>query len=199
MVTKICWIITLACLGASLAVAYLKVEPRIKRAEADAADKGKKLTDETEAKQKVQADLDKTKTDLATTTTDRDNFMAASEKSAGEAQAAKSQADEAVNKLSGVTQEFEKFKSDHDEFTKLNMKAAEIVKMKADLKTTTETRDVLKTENGVLALNIKILDAKIAKLSPIGAAPALPDGLKGKVVAVDPRYQFVVLNIGLKQ
>lgn len=199
MVTKIFSFISIACLAAALAVAYLKVEPRIKTAEADAAEKAKQLADETAAKQKVQADLDKTKTDLTAMTGERDNFKSASEKSASEAQAAKSEADQANNKLAGVTQELEKWKQDNSEFVKLGVKPAEVVKMRQDLKSTTEARDVFKGENGVLTLKVKQLEAKITKLSPPGPVPSLPDGLQGKVVAVDPRYQFVVLNIGLNQ
>jgi len=199
MVTKIFSFISIACLGAALAVAYLKVEPRIKTAEADAKQKGEQLDAETAAKQKVQGELDQTKTNLASMTTERDNFKAASEKSASEAQAAKGEAEQANNKLAGVTQEYEQFKSDHADFVKLNMKAPEILKMKADLAKTIVDRDTFKKENEVLALTIKQRDAKIAKLDKPGPIPALPDGLTGKVVAVDPRYQFVVLNIGLKQ
>lgn len=65
-----------------------------------------------------------------------------------------------------------------------------------DLKTTRQQRDTFVAENKILARDNAKLNAKIKELIGDDETVALPVGLKGKVLAVDPKYDFVVLDIG---
>jgi hypothetical protein len=75
----------------------------------------------------------------------------------------------------------------------------EIKTIIADLKTTRQERDFLVATNKALTRDNTRLNAKIDDLIGVDRDPILPAGLKGKVVAVDPKYDFVVLDIGEKQ
>jgi hypothetical protein len=65
----------------------------------------------------------------------------------------------------------------------------------------------LREECAALSKKKMALTAQVAKMEArmdrddliLGDALELPEGLKGSVVAVDPKYEFVVLNIGEKQ
>ena len=59
----------------------------------------------------------------------------------------------------------------------------------------------LRWTNQALTAEVQILAALLAKKTPADndptdEDPALPNGLTGKVLAVDPKYDFVVLDIG---
>jgi cell shape-determining protein MreC len=69
--------------------------------------------------------------------------------------------------------------------------------LKTDLKSVTEERDTFVEEKKILVRNNNQLKAELAKWTGGGDAEVpLPAGLKGKVIAVDPKWDFVVLNIG---
>jgi hypothetical protein len=58
-------------------------------------------------------------------------------------------------------------------------------------------RDALTAEKSLLSVQIVKLENRLPYSEPDRLE--LPEGLKGSVVAADPRYEFVVLNIGEKQ
>ena len=57
--------------------------------------------------------------------------------------------------------------------------------------------DALNKENKVLARSLKQTKSELDLLTGVKTKVELPPDLKGKVVAVDPKYEFVVLDIGL--
>jgi predicted nucleic acid-binding Zn-ribbon protein len=70
---------------------------------------------------------------------------------------------------------------------------AELTKLK-------EANDAMGEENKVLSRKVDTLAAELSKYTEEReSAVALPAGLKGKVVAVDSKWDFVVLDIGANQ
>jgi len=70
----------------------------------------------------------------------------------------------------------------------------------ASIKTVSEERDTVEAENKVLNREVVKLNNRINQIiDPDGSVVQLPEGLTGKVLVTDPRYGFVVLNIGDKQ
>ncbi len=199
MLLKICLILALITGLGAIGVGFLKVEPRIKQAETDRDKNAADLAAETEAKGQVQkklttseANLKKTTADLAQTKTDL--------------QAKTAEADEAgkkVNDLNGQLtakqSELEKAKAENTAFFELGKSVDQIKKAFVDLKNTTEERNVYLSEKKILEIEINRLKNKILTLQRPSVAPELPKGLTGKIVAVDPKYEFVVLDIGGRQ
>lgn len=72
--------------------------------------------------------------------------------------------------------------------------------LRGKLESVTAERDTYIAENKVLLRNINKLEAELSRY--VGTKEVevkLPAGLKGKVLAVDPKYNFVVLDIGENQ
>ncbi|MBI3417160.1 MAG: hypothetical protein HY043_17865 [Verrucomicrobia bacterium] len=99
-------------------------------------------------------------------------------------------------------------KSDQDKISAQQSLAAwlaiglpvEQVKATKDLlRKTIEERDVMIEEKKVLSRNLTIAQAELDKFKGAEKEVKLPENLKGKIVAVDNQYDFVVLNIGKNQ
>jgi hypothetical protein len=61
-------------------------------------------------------------------------------------------------------------------------------------------RNVLADENKLLDRNLKLAKQKLDHILGLEEPVVeLPPGTKGKIVAVDPKYDFVILNIGAKE
>ena len=59
-----------------------------------------------------------------------------------------------------------------------------------------EERDVFESENLALDRKLKSVESRLARLLGEDQPVPLPPGTKGNIVAVDPKYDFVVLDIG---
>lgn len=75
----------------------------------------------------------------------------------------------------------------------------EVKKIIADLAVTQKQRDTYVAENKILSRENTKLNAKLADFIGDNPPVILPTGLKGNVVAVDPKFDFVVLDIGGNQ
>jgi uncharacterized membrane-anchored protein YhcB (DUF1043 family) len=69
----------------------------------------------------------------------------------------------------------------------------------AELAQTKKARDVVIAENKVLAEKVSNLQAQWDEAFGTNLNVKLPAGLRGTVLAVDPKYDFVVLNVGKDQ
>lgn len=66
----------------------------------------------------------------------------------------------------------------------------------SELKTSRSERDAFLTENKILIKKINKLDTELSKYIGPDKPVILPSSLRGTVVAVDPKFDFVVLDIG---
>jgi hypothetical protein len=69
----------------------------------------------------------------------------------------------------------------------------------ADLEKTRKAREALIGENKVLVGKVNEWEKRWNDFFFNDAPVLLPTGLRGKIIAVDPKYDFVVLNIGEDQ
>jgi hypothetical protein len=152
-----------------------------------------RLTAEANLK-KTKADLDSTKKELATT---------------------KGQLDEANGKVADLdkkntdlTAELEKTRADRDTAQQEleqwhlipgGLKPPQIAAMIDELAKAKQARDTYIAENKILNDKVLELDTRWKKYFGDEGPVILPAGLKGKIVAVDPKFDFVVLNIGKDQ
>jgi hypothetical protein len=200
MLLRICLIIAIVGGLAAGALSFVKVQDIIvtTRAARDQwhtqfdSEHKTRLTAEASLK-KTKADLDTTKKDLAST---------------------KSQLDEANNKVSDLdkkntelTSDLEKTRADRDTAQQEleqwhlipgGLKPPQIAAMIEELAKTKQARDAYIAENKILNDKVVELDNRWKKY--VGGDIVIePPGLKGKVVVVDPKFNFVILNIGRDQ
>jgi cell shape-determining protein MreC len=81
----------------------------------------------------------------------------------------------------------------------LGIKVEQVKQLQTDLAKTTKERDAYNDEGKVLLRDNNQLRVELAKWTGEGPVEVkLPAGLKGRIIAVDPKWRFVVLNIGAK-
>jgi hypothetical protein len=76
----------------------------------------------------------------------------------------------------------------------------QIRNLRTQLTRTTEERDAIAGENKILLRNNKQIQARLDKYEgEMEKDPEMPAGLKGKVLAVDPKWDFVIIDVGGNQ
>ena len=81
----------------------------------------------------------------------------------------------------------------------LGPKPEQIREMMDNLKKQQDAIAALEDEKKVLNRQVEVLDNRIKILVGVEYEVPVPSGTKGSVVAVDPKWNFVVLDIGAKQ
>jgi hypothetical protein len=147
--------------------------------------KAQKLADLT------KAELDKTKQQLTTAKQERDNAVAAQ--------------DVAEKALANTKDTLKKTQEDLDAakdklaaWDALGIPITQAREILNSLKKVQDDEAALQTEKDIIYAKCQKLQAKIDDILGINPDPDMPEGLRGKVLAVDPRYDFVVLDIGGK-
>ncbi len=165
----------------------------------DLASAKSSLDESQKAEAKAKDDAKKTKTILEATTKDLNtatNFLTqvTARLAEQEKRANKSAAD-----LVTVTEERNEARQELNKWQVIGM-APEKIRDEIDARKRLQAeRDALKDENKTLSRNVTGLQTRLRRYEPDGSEVVLPPGTKGKVVAVDPKYDFVVLDIGGNQ
>jgi hypothetical protein len=184
---------------AGLAISHFKVAEKVRviteerdrfQQEADnyqkqAADAKKKANEATAEADKAKRDLDALKTD----------YSAAAEK----ADQQEKRANELESRLNQTTQQKNDAQAELARWRAFGMTIEQIVAMIAENKKLAAARDALAAENRILERQIRSLETELAVLTGKNIKVELPPSLKGKVIAVDPKYEFVILDIGESQ
>jgi hypothetical protein len=155
----------------------------------------------------TQATLATTKKDLATTQknlADTQQQLAdaqtARKKAEDTAAAQIKRADDLSDKLTKATQDRDAAQADLAAYKATGKSPEEILKLVALIKQDQDTIAAINDEKKVLARNLLRVQNQLNEL--LGTANyvvKLPADLKGRVVVVDPKWDFVVLNIGDEQ
>ncbi|MGA3182489.1 MAG: hypothetical protein ABSF38_19340 [Verrucomicrobiota bacterium] len=196
MLLRICLIIALAGGLAVGVVNFVKVKAVITNtiAERD-SEKTAKLAAQDDAK-KTHATLKTTQAKLDTTTRELAQTKTELEEANGKVTDLQKQNGELAAHLKETQAARDKSDQELSKWTQLNVTPQQVIQTIADLKKTIAERDQFIAENQLLnKKNVELKD-ELATLTGKEENPPLPAGLKGKIVAVDPKYAFVVLDIG---
>jgi len=199
MLLRICLIVAILAGAGVIAVSHLKVRPHVQEI-IDAREKNAKDRDmERSAKTKALAELKSTKSDLESTKTklgETETQLAS----------AKSQAEAENKRANGLKVDLEKTRQDFNEsqqklarWGEIPLDPSQVKELIASEKNLRAGNDVLKEELRIVVKANARLTNMIAELTGGIEDPPLPAGLKGKVLIVDPKWNFVVIDIGEKQ
>jgi hypothetical protein len=198
MLTRISlFIAILAALGAG-ALTFTKVQDIITSTRAERDDWHKKDTDELAAHNKTKKTLADTKSTL-------DKTQKTLEATKGELEAANGKVDELTKNNTDLTAKLEKTTGERDDAQQQlerwrNLPSPEEIKgIIADLEKTRKAKDALIGENKIWISKVHEWENRWNQFFQNSEEVLLPTGLRGKVVAVDPKFNFVVLNIGEDQ
>ena len=199
MLFRICLAIAIVAGLAAGAVTFFKVQDIIVNTRAERDDWHKKDTDEIAAHTKTkatlkttQAKLDTTEKQLAQTKSDLDNANAKVE----ELDKAKT---DLTAKLAKATGERDDAQEKLEAWRILSVTPEEVKAMEVNLTKIQQAKEALTGENKLLVAKVNEWEKRWNDFFGDVGPVLLPAGLRGKIVAVDPKYDFVVLNIGEDQ
>lgn len=159
-------------------------------------------------KEKTQRDLASTKKTLDKTTKELADTKDQLDKTTKEKEDALAQVEDLTKKNTTLADTLKKTQQERDTardelaaWHALGIPIENIKATLASLRQVTADRDAIAAENKILNTKVKSLQSELADYKdPEGyAGPDMPVGLRGKVLVADPKYNFVVLDIGTQQ
>jgi uncharacterized membrane protein len=150
-------------------------------------------------KDKAKKELAKAEKDLAQVHQELTDAKSEREKAVATAAAQTKRADELSDKLAKATQDREDAETKLAAYTATGVSVEQVGKLSHALKTAQEAIEVANEEKIVLQRAISHLKTELAKYVGPEQIIRLRADLKGKILVVDPKWDFVVLNIGQDQ
>jgi len=199
MLIKICLAVAIAAGLFATGLSFVKVKEKITTI---MAERDQERTD----KETAQRELADTKTKLDTTTKDlaKTKEELTTTKEGLERETAKATAQE--KRANGLAEELTKTKLERDDaqaeiaaWKALGIPVNQIKVLIADLKAAQVEREVLIAEKKILQRANAVLQSRLDEILIVDYKVPLPPGLTGKILAVDPKWDFVVLDVGEKE
>jgi hypothetical protein len=198
MLLRICLILTIVAGLATAYLAFVPVKEMITTTREARDDFNKKWKDETTLYTKTKKELDTTKANLAATTaklTETQSQLEAANTKNTELE--KDKTDLTAN-LAKMTDRANTDEQELEKWRQIGKAPEEIKGIIGDLDTTKKALNAVKGENKLLLGKNNDLQEQINRLVGVDFPPPMP-GLKGRVLAVDPKFDFVVLDVGEDQ
>jgi hypothetical protein len=188
----------LAGLGAGV-VSYLEVSDKIPALTKQRDDEHTAKVNEIAAHGKTKTELAKTKNELSQTQQELAETKTDRDKAVVRAESQTKRADELNDKLGKVTQERDEAQNSLAAYKATDLTPDQVFKLSKDLKSARAEVEVVNGEKVVLLHTITRLTNELAKYIGPDNVVKLRADLRGKIVAVDPKWDFVVLNVGEDQ
>jgi len=144
------------------------------------------------AKDKAEKDLAQSQAELADAKTERDKAVTT-------ATQLQKKADDLTDKLAKTTQERDQAQTELAAFKALGIPADQVGALNRKLKDTQEALGIANEEKLVLLHTVTRLTNELAKYVGPDYVVKLRADLRGKILLVDPKWDFVILNIGENQ
>jgi DNA repair exonuclease SbcCD ATPase subunit len=138
---------------------------------------------------KTKDDLTQTQGQLADTQTQLTNALVT-------ASTQQKRANDLADKLAKTSQERDDAQNQLAAFKATGLTPEQVGSLGKQLKFTQNELAAVQDENGVLQRTVNRLSVKLNELIGSNYVVTLRADLKGKIIAVDPKWNFVVLNIG---
>jgi uncharacterized protein YecT (DUF1311 family) len=199
MLRRICLVVAILAALAAGGLNFVKVKEKITTLVTERNDWHTKFTtadaDLNKAKKnlvKTEADLKQTKDTLVATT-------AAKDAAVKKADAETKRASELADKLTKTVQEREEAKAELSRFTGTGLSVERILAFDKDIKQTKAALDEANVVIVGLQRELTKTKTELAKYKEFEYIVPLPPNLKGMVVVTDPKWDFVVLDVGEDQ
>jgi flagellar biosynthesis chaperone FliJ len=181
------------------ALNFLKVKEKITILQAD-------LQRETEGRQRAETDLAKTRKDLAATTAELKTTKETLESTTQERDTAVAELDKRSKEVENLTENLKRVTGERDtaqeevaRYRATGMTPEQILAANKTIKDLQTALNGTQGENRVLLQEKKKLEIELARYKTPDFKVPLPAALRGKILAADPKWNFVVLDIGENQ
>jgi len=181
-----------------LAVSEIHTKPKVVDLNDRLTSTEASLAQTTEAKNKAEAEAKNQKAIADKASRELTETKSALETAATEAEQQRGRAERLQNDLTKVTRDKNEAQQTLAAWNALGVQPEQVAQLRTDLKATVEARDVLADEKRILTRNIEKLQAALDTFQGRDRPIEMPC-LKGQVAAVDPRWKFLVLNVGENQ
>ena len=196
MLLRICLILAiLAGLGAG-GVAYYEFSTQIPALSKQRDDEKTAKDNEITAHNKTKAELKKTKADLVQTTQELADTKADLTKAVARADAQEKRAGDLQDKLTKSNADLQDAQNSLASYKASGLTPDEVVKLKVNLIATQKELAGITGERDLWHRRAVSLQAQLDEIRTPDYFVKLPPELKGNVVVVDPKWDFVVLDIG---
>lgn len=200
MLLKVSLIVAILAGLGTLVISQLQVADKITELKAHDQTTTAELatTKDSEAKAKQEAkaaksEADKTKRELAETAANLESATSKATTQEARANKAEGELNTTRGELTTSQRDLAAWKALGRPVEQIEKSLADLVKANVALEALAEEKRVMNRELGRTKQRLAIYEADK------DIAPDLPQGLKGKIVAVDAKWDFVVLDIGSKQ
>ena len=147
----------------------------------------------------TKSDLDKTNAVLKTTQETLKATEEQRDKAVADVATQTKRADKLTEDLTKTRKERDDAQADLAAYRATGLSALQAASANKEIKRLTDTVMAMGTENKVLLQRVKKVDNELAVYKTKDYVVPLPPGLKGKVLVCDPKWNFVVLNVGEDQ
>jgi hypothetical protein len=144
----------------------------------------------------TQKELKKTVADLKQTKTTLEATTAAKEKAESDLVAQTKRADKLTEDLSKTRTERDAAQADLASYKATGVTPQQILGFTKQVKSLEDNLAVANTENAILSKKLKKVQTELSFYVDPNTFVTLPASLKGKVLVTDPKWNFVVLDIG---
>jgi len=199
MLIRICLIAAIILGLAATGLNFVKVKEKIVTLQTN-------LKTETEAHQKFEADynrtrseLDKTNAILKTTLETLKSTEEQRDKAVADATAQQKRGDKLTEDLTKTRKERDDAQAELASFKAPGLSAQQVASAAKDIKKLQDTVSTMETENKVLLQKVKRVENELAVYKTHDYVVPLPPNLRGKVLVADPKWNFVVLDVGEEQ
>ena len=148
---------------------------------------------------KTKKELAKTKNDLTQTQTHLADSQAAEKKAEDTATAQTKRADEISDKLTKATQERDDAQNELASYKNSGLTSQQVAQLSKTIKDAQNEIEAINAEKAVWEHKANSLQTRLNKYEGTNDVVTLRPDLKGKIVIVDPKWDFVVLDIGENQ
>src|SRR5438552_1291009 len=199
MLLRICLILTILAGAGVIAVSHFQVRPHVQEIIDQREKNAKDRDNEKRQKETAQKQLKETKSELETT---KRNLSETQTQLAS----AKSQLESETKRANGLKSDLAKLREDYNESQQklarwdgIGLDPIQVKEVIASEKNLRAANQALDEEKRFFAKKFKETKAELDQLRNPDEDPPMPVGLKGRVLIVDPKWSFVVLDVGEKQ
>jgi hypothetical protein len=199
MLIRICLILAIVAALAAGTLNVLQVRDKISTLATDRDTQRDNRVKAEGEREKAKKDLAKTEKDLTQANQELTGAKSEREKAVATAAAQTKRADDLSDKLTKTTQEREDAQAKLAAYEATTMTPDQVGKLSHALKNAQEAIEVANEEKMVLMRTVTRLTNELAKFTGSEYVVKLRADLRGKILVVDPKWDFVVLNIGQSQ
>ena len=199
MLLRICLIVAIIAGLAVGVLNFIEVKEKITTLQAN-------LKEQTDGRTKAESELASTRKDLTKTTAELkqtkaelEATAAAKEKAEADVAAQTKRAEKLTDDLNKTRQERDNAQSDLAAFKATGLTPEQILGMNKEFKSLQDNLTVSESENKILMQKLRKVETELARYVDPEKPVFLPASLKGKVLVADPKWNFVVLNVGENQ